>query len=53
MSNHTIYLQTYKSLVGEMILGSYGNALCIANWKYGKTTSYLAPAKSIDIEKKL
>ncbi len=32
-----IHIQTYKSPVGKMILGSYDNALCIANWKYGKT----------------
>ena len=37
MPKNTIHLQTYKSPVGEMILGSYDNALCIANWKYGKT----------------
>jgi methylated-DNA-[protein]-cysteine S-methyltransferase len=37
MSKNSIQLQTYKSPVGEMILGSYGNTLCIANWKYGKT----------------
>ena len=37
MSKNSIYLQTYKSPVGEMLLGSYGNALCMANWKQGKT----------------
>ena len=37
MSKNSIQLQTYKSPVGEMILGSYGNELCVANWKYGKT----------------
>jgi len=37
MSTNTIFIQTYKSPVGEMILGSYNNTLCIANWKYGKT----------------
>lgn len=25
----------YQSPVGEMILGSYNDALCIANWRYG------------------
>jgi methylated-DNA-[protein]-cysteine S-methyltransferase len=37
MSKNSIFIQTYKSPVGDMILGSYDNALCIANWKYAKT----------------
>ncbi len=37
MSKNIIYIQTYKSPVGDMILGAYDNVLCMANWKYGKT----------------
>jgi methylated-DNA-[protein]-cysteine S-methyltransferase len=33
--NH-IKIQYYKSPVGEIILGSYDNKLCIADWKYRK-----------------
>ena len=32
-----IYLQSYHTPVGEMVLASYNDALCIANWEYGKT----------------
>ena len=47
-----IHIQTYKSPVGEMILGSYGDALCIANWKYGKTKESIAHkiAKALNSE---
>ena len=31
-----IRMQTYKSPVGEMLLGSYDDKLCIADWKYRK-----------------
>jgi len=33
--NH-IKIQYYKSPIGEIILGSYDNKLCIADWKYRK-----------------
>ena len=29
-----ISIQTYKSPVGEMLLGSYEGKLCLADWKY-------------------
>ena len=32
----TINIQYYKTPVGEMILGSYDNKLCIADWRYRK-----------------
>ncbi len=31
-SSHFIHIQTYQSPVGEMVLGSYDNKLCLANW---------------------
>jgi len=30
----TIYIQTYKSPIGEMILGSYNENLCMVDFKY-------------------
>ena len=33
---HCIAVQYWKSPVGELVLGSYGEQLCLANWKYGK-----------------
>lgn len=33
---NTIAIQTYKSPVGEILLGSYANTLCLADWKYRK-----------------
>ena len=30
----TIAIQTYKSPVGEILLGSYDGKLCMADWKY-------------------
>ena len=36
MKKNQINIQYYKSLVGEMLLGSYDNKLCIADWKYRK-----------------
>ena len=52
MSKNSIHLQTYKSPVGEMILGSYGDTFCIANWKYGKTKVRIEDkiAKVLDAE---
>ena len=52
MPKNTIHLQTYKSPVGEMILGSYENALCIANWEYGKTKERIEKkiAKALNAE---
>jgi len=52
MYKNTIHLQTYKSPVGEMILGSYNNTLCIANWKNGKTKERIEKklAKALDTE---
>ncbi len=32
----TIFIQYYKSPVGEIILGSYDNKLCLADWRYRK-----------------
>ena len=34
---HTISIQYFKSPLGEMILGSYKNTLCMADWRYRKT----------------
>ncbi len=31
---NTINIQTYKSPVGELLLGSYDGKLCLADWKY-------------------
>ena len=31
----SIHIQYYQSPVGEMVLGSYENSLCLANWRYG------------------
>jgi len=36
MNKNKISIQYYKSPVGEMLLGSYDNKLCIADWKYRK-----------------
>ena len=33
---NTINIQYYKTPVGEMILGSYDNKLCMADWRYRK-----------------
>jgi len=32
----SIHIQTYKSPVGEILLGSYEGKLCMADWKYRK-----------------
>ena len=32
----SICIQIYKSPVGEILLGSYDNKLCLADWKYRK-----------------
>lgn len=32
----SIFVQQYKSPAGELILGSYGEALCLADWRYRK-----------------
>ena len=34
-----ISIQTYKSPVGEILLGSYDNKLCLADWKYRRMRS--------------
>lgn len=34
-----IAIQTYKSPAGELILGSYGDALCLADWRDRKDRS--------------
>ena len=34
-----INIQIYKSPVGEMLLGSYDNKLCLADWKYRRMRS--------------
>lgn len=34
-----IYIKHYKTPVGEIILGSYQNKLCICDWKYRKMRS--------------
>jgi len=36
---NTISIQTYKSPVGEILLGSYDNKLCLADWKYRRMRS--------------
>jgi len=36
---NTISIQTYKSPVGEILLGSYDNKLCLADWKYRQMRS--------------
>jgi len=36
-----IYLQSYHTPVGEMILASYNDDLCIANWAKGKTKEHI------------
>ena len=33
---NVICIQYYHSPVGEMVLGSYKDTLCIANWRYGR-----------------
>lgn len=33
---NTINIQYYKSPVGEILLGSYDNKLCLADWRYRK-----------------
>jgi len=35
-SNHFIHIQTYQSPVGEIVLGSYDNKLCLVNWSNKK-----------------
>jgi len=34
-----IKIQYFKSLYGELIIGSYGNKLCICDWRYRKKRS--------------
>jgi len=34
-----IAIQTYKSPLGEMLLGSYESKLCLADWRYRKRRS--------------
>ena len=34
--NQPIKIQYYKSLVGELIIGSYNEQLCLCDWKYRK-----------------
>ena len=36
MKKNQIQIQYYKSPLGEMLLGSYDNKLCIADWQYRK-----------------
>ncbi len=36
MKKNIISIQYYKSPVGEILLGSYDDKLCIADWKYRK-----------------
>ncbi len=33
---NTIYVQSFKSPVGEILLGSYKGRLCMADWRYRK-----------------
>lgn len=44
-----IHIQTYQSPVGEMLLGSYVNKLCLANWsdkkKSDRTNNRLIPCR--------
>lgn len=34
-----IFISTYKSIVGELIIGSYDNKLCMCDWRYRKMRS--------------
>ncbi len=34
--NNFIEIQYYKTPVGELILGSFNNQLCLADWRYRK-----------------
>jgi len=36
-----IKIQYYKSQVGEILLGSYQDKLCIADWRYRKQRDYI------------
>ena len=36
---NTISIQTYKSPIGELLLGSYEGKLCLADWKYRRMRS--------------
>jgi len=37
----TICITSYKSPVGELLMGSYGDDLCIADWRYRKLRSVI------------
>ncbi len=39
--SHTIITRSYQSPVGELILGSYGESLCLCDWKYRKMRNSL------------
>ena len=32
----TIHIQYFKTNYGELIIGSYGNELCLCDWRYRK-----------------
>ena len=36
MEQSRIIIKEYRSIVGELILGSYDNQLCLCDWKYRK-----------------
>ena len=39
MKKNQIKIQYYKNPIGEILLGSYDNKLCIADWRYRKMRS--------------
>lgn len=47
-----ISIQTYKSSVGEILLGSFSGKLCLADWKYRKmrTNIDMRIQKALDAE---
>ena len=47
-----ISIQTYKSAVGEILLGSFSGKLCLADWKYRKmrTNIDMRIQKALDAE---
>ena len=36
-----VNIQTYSSPYGELLLGSFGDALCLCDWKYRKMRSFV------------
>lgn len=38
---HQVNIQYFDSPYGELILGSYGQTLCLCNWRYKKKRAYV------------